>query len=353
MRARETMSEQTKGGVSRALVIGDGSWGTTLARELCGNGIATTLWSAFPEQTERLREARENEAFLPGVSLPEAMSFSADPHSAAQGADVVVSVVPTQYLRGVAERFEDALPGDLPLVSATKGLEVETFQTPSQILAEVLGERPLCVLTGPSHAEEVARGLPASLIAASADAALAERVQGAFSSETLRVYTTDDMLGAELAAALKNVIALAAGIADGLGLGDNAKAALLTRGMVEMARLGKFLGARPQTFFGLAGFGDLVTTCYSSHSRNRSVGEAVGRGERLEEILQSMQMVAEGVWTTKALFGPEAELRAVSMPIAEQVHAILFEGKEPRDGLLALMRREPTGEMSGLEEPVS
>lgn len=346
----ETMTEATNRGVSRALVIGDGSWGTTLALVLCRNGIPTTLWSAFPGQTERLREARVNEAFLPGVSLPETMSFSADAYSAAQGAQLAVSVVPTQYLRAVAERFEDALPGGLPLVSATKGLEIETFQTPSRILLEVLGERSLCVLTGPSHAEEVARGLPASLVAASADAALAERVQAAFNGDSLRVYTAEDPLGAELAAALKNVIALAAGIADGLGLGDNAKAALLTRGMVEMARLGKSLGARPQAFFGLAGFGDLVTTCYSSHSRNRAVGEAVGRGERLEDVLQAMSMVAEGVWTTKALFGPEADLGAVSMPIAEQVHAILFEGTDPRDALLSLMRRDPTGEMVGFGE---
>ncbi|MDP6539645.1 MAG: NAD(P)H-dependent glycerol-3-phosphate dehydrogenase [Planctomycetota bacterium] len=344
------MTDQTERGLARALVIGDGSWGTTLALLLCRNGISTTLWSAFPEQTERLREERVNQAFLPGVALPGEMEFTADPHSAAQGAELVLSVVPTQFLREVAERFEDALPGDLPLVSATKGLEIETFQTPSRILLEVLGERPLCVLTGPSHAEEVARGLPASLVAASADAGLAERVQGAFNSDCLRVYTADDITGAELAAALKNVIALAAGIADGLGLGDNAKAALLTRGMVEMARLGQHMGARPQTFFGLAGFGDLVTTCYSAHSRNRAVGEAVGRGERLEDVLRAMNMVAEGVWTTKALFGPEAELRAVSMPIAEQVHAILFEGTDPRDALLSLMRREPTGEMAGFAE---
>lgn len=334
--------------MKRVLVLGDGSWGTTLALLLCKNGVETTLWSAFPEQTEELRSKRENTRFLPGIELPEALRFSADPYSAAEGVDLVVSVVPTQYLRSVASRFEDALPGDLPVLTATKGLEIETFSTPSQILADVLGARPLGVLTGPSHAEEVARGLPASVVIASDDPDLAAGAQRAFSSESFRVYTTGDAQGAELAAALKNVIAIAAGISDGLELGDNAKAALLTRGMVEMARFGAARGAQPRTFFGLAGFGDLVTTCCSKHSRNRAVGEAIGRGETLEEILARMSMVAEGVWTTKALFGPESDLGATALPIAQEVHSILFEGKGPRAAVLDLMRRELAGEMDGL-----
>ncbi len=331
--------------IERALVLGDGSWGTTLALLLCRNGIETTLWSAFPEQTGELREAHENKRFLPGIDLPSEMKFSADPHSAAEGVDLVVSVVPTQFLRSVASRFEDALPGDLPIITATKGLEIETFSTPSQILTDVLGERPIGVLTGPSHAEEVARNLPASVVVACEDEALAERAQRAFSSERFRVYTSDDPVGAELAAALKNVIALAAGISDGLELGDNAKAALLTRGMVEMARFGEARGSKSTTFFGLAGFGDLVTTCCSQHSRNRAVGEAIGRGETLEEILARMNMVAEGVWTTKALFGPESDLGGIALPIAQEVHAILFDNKDPRAAVLDLMRRELVGEM--------
>jgi glycerol-3-phosphate dehydrogenase (NAD(P)+) len=334
--------------VEKVLVLGDGSWGTTLALLLCRNGIETTLWSAFPEQTEALAARRENERFLPGIELPPEMIFSADPHSAAEGADLVVSVVPTQFLRGVAARFEDALPGELPIVTATKGLEIETFSTPSQILLDVLGERPIAVLTGPSHAEEVARSLPASVVAASHDEALAEATQHAFSSETFRVYTSKDPVGAELAAALKNVIALAAGISDGLELGDNAKAALLTRGMVEMARFGAARGSSPTTFFGLAGFGDLVTTCCSKHSRNRAVGEAIGRGETLEQILARMSMVAEGVWTTKALFGPESDLGDTQLPIAQEVHAILFDNKDPRAAVLDLMRRELVSEMDGI-----
>jgi glycerol-3-phosphate dehydrogenase (NAD(P)+) len=255
--------------------------------------------------------------------------------------------VPTQFVREVAQRFEDALKS-MPIVTASKGLEMETFKTPSQILTEVLGERPVAVLTGPSHAEEVARGLPASVVCASADAELAARVQATLTGDRLRVYTSDDVIGAELGGALKNVIALAAGISDGLELGDNAKSALITRGMVEMARFGASRGARAATFFGLAGIGDLVTTCCSRHSRNRHVGEEIGRGKKLPDVLASMQAVAEGVWTTKALFGPDVEFDQVALPIAQQVHAVLFEQKDPREGVLDLMRREPAGEMDGL-----
>ena len=336
--------------IQRAVVLGDGSWGTTLAMLLARNGIATTLWSVVPERVEELRSTRENSRYLPGIELPPNLEFQADPFAAAAGAELAVSAVPTQFLRAVAARFEDAIGGQVPMVSATKGLEIETLRTPTQILAEVLGPRRLCVLTGPSHAEEVARGLPASVVAASQDAELARLVQAAFNSSTFRVYTHGDPHGAELAAALKNVIAIAAGISDGLELGDNAKAALLTRGMLEMARYGKLHGAEAHTFFGLAGFGDLVTTCCSRHSRNRAVGEAIGRGRKLEEILRTMSMVAEGVWTTKALFGPEAEQAAVEqpMPIAEQVHAVLFEGKDPREAVLDLMNRTPAEEMQGL-----
>jgi glycerol-3-phosphate dehydrogenase (NAD(P)+) len=330
------------------VVLGDGGWGTTLALLLCRKGIPTTLWSAFPEQAVEIAEKRENVRFLPGIELPRELEVTADPFVAAEVADLLVSVVPTQYLRGVLERFEDALLGDVPLVTATKGIEIETFRSPSEILFDVLGERPLAVLTGPSHAEEVARGLPASVVVASRDEELARSVQQAFSGETFRPYVIDDPRGAELAGALKNVIAIAAGMSDGLALGDNAKAALVTRGIVEMARFGQAHGASAETFFGLAGFGDLVTTCFSKHSRNRSVGERIGAGKTLEEVLAEMNMVAEGVWTTKALFGPEAEARGIPMPIAEQVHAILFDGKSPADAVSELMRRDPAGEMDGL-----
>ncbi len=332
----------------RVLVIGDGAWGTALALQLVAGGVPTVLWSAFGERSAEMTRTRANERYLPGVPLPDALELSADPFEAARGVQLVVSVVPTQHLRSVARRFEDAIDGRTPIVSATKGLEIETLRRPTEILVDEMGARPLCVLTGPSHAEEVARGLPASLLAASADADLANLVQRLFGGANLRIYTSGDALGAELAGALKNVIAVAAGVGDGLALGDNAKSALVTRGLVEMARLGVAMGARPETFFGLAGLGDLVTTCFSRHSRNRSVGERLGRGESLESILQSMSAVAEGVATTRALFGPESEGRAALMPIAEQVHAILFEGKDPATAVADLMSRAPSAEMAGL-----
>lgn len=332
----------------RAVVIGDGAWGTTLALLLVKKGVATTLWSHSPEYARELAERRENPRFLPGIRLPDELVITADPPTAAFGAELAISAVPTQFLRGAATLFDDALPGDAGIVSATKGLEIETLRRPSEILAETLGGRPVCVLTGPSHAEEVARGKPASIVAASDDEELARRTQAAFAGESLRIYTHLDPVGAELAGALKNVIALAAGIGDGLELGDNAKSALVTRGVVEMARFGVAKGGRAETFFGLAGIGDLVTTCFSRHSRNRAVGEAIGRGETLEDVLGRMKMVAEGVWTTKALFGPESDLGDVSLPIAEQVHAILFERKDPRVAVASLMKREPTDEMRGI-----
>lgn len=335
-------------GFGSAVVLGDGGWGTTLALCLVENGLRVTLWSPFVLQAEELRARRENTRYLPGIALPPELRITADPIAACEEAELAVSVVPTQYLRKVARQFEDALKGDVPLVSATKGLEIETFRRPSEILAEELGERPLCVLSGPSHAEEVARRQPASLVAASTDARLAERVQSSLGGERLRVYTHTDPVGAELGAALKNVIAIAAGISDGLGLGDNAKAALVTRGAVEMARFGKQHGAQAGTFFGLAGLGDLITTCTSRHSRNRAVGERIGAGETLEQVLESMEMVAEGVWTTQALFGPESEQRGGEMPIAEQVYQVLFDGKDPRAAVEDLMRREPSSEMEGL-----
>jgi len=332
----------------RAIVMGDGGWGTALAVLLAHRGVETTLWGNSPEHIEELTARRVNERYLPGIKLPERLRFCADPSMACEGAELLVSVVPTQFLRGVAERFEDALGGAVPIVSASKGLEIETLKRPTEILEDVFGERPMCVLSGPSHAEEVAKFKPATVVAASNDEEFAQQVQDEFNSDSFRVYSSHDAIGVELGGALKNVIAVAAGISDGLELGDNAKAALITRGMVELARVGVARGAKLETFFGLAGIGDLVTTCCSRHSRNRALGEAIGRGESLEAILARTRTVAEGVWTTKALFGPESELSGISMPIAAEVHAVLFERKHPRDAVSDLMRREPVPEMKGL-----
>ena len=332
----------------RALVIGDGSWGTALAILLARAGVETMLWSRDPQRSKEMAKTRENKKYLPGIQLPDKMRFSADPFAAAKNVDLALSVVPTQFLRDTIERFEDALAGDVPVVSSTKGIEIESFHTPLEILEEVLGKRPMGVLTGPSHAEEVSRGLPASLVIAGHDADLNRRVQATLSSDRFRLYTSNDPRGAELAGALKNVIAIAAGISDGLEMGDNAKSALITRGIVEMARFGQVQGASPHTFFGLAGIGDLMTTCYSKHSRNRAVGEKLGEGQSLQQILDEMQMVAEGVWTTRALFGPESDARGTPMPIAEQVHSVLFDHGDPREAVDALMNRAPSGEMDGL-----
>lgn len=336
------------GAFRRAVVMGHGGWGTALALLLLRRGLEVTLWGNSREYVEELQRKRENTRYLPGVKLPERLRLCADPSMACEDADLLVSATPTQYLRGVAARFEDVLDGGTPIVSASKGLEIETLKRPTEILFDVFGERRMCVLSGPSHAEEVAQLKPATVVAAAHDADFAADVQDAFSGESFRVYTSADPIGVELGGALKNVIAVAAGISDGLNLGDNAKAALVTRGMVEIARAGVARGARMETFFGLAGIGDLVTTCCSRHSRNRALGEAIGRGESLESILARTRTVAEGVWTTKALFGPESELGNVSMPIAAEVHAVLFEGKHARDAVGDLMRREPTPEMKGL-----
>jgi glycerol-3-phosphate dehydrogenase (NAD(P)+) len=342
------VAEAVHAELRRAVVLGDGSWGTALALLLARRGVEVTVWCNQRPHADEFNAARENRRYLPGVALPANLRFTADAHTAGAGAQLAVSVVPTQYLRSVAARFEDALAGNVPIVSASKGLEIETLARPTEILAQVLGPHPLAVLSGPSHAEEVAVGKPATVVAASTDAEVARFAQAAFNGDSFRVYTSNDLLGVELGGALKNVIAIAAGISDGLGLGDNAKAALITRGVVEMARAGVARGARMETFFGLAGIGDLVTTCCSRHSRNRAVGEAIGRGETLESLLSRMKMVAEGVWTTKALFGPESDLAGVSMPIAAEVHAVLFERKDPRTAVADLMRREPAPEMKGL-----
>ncbi len=336
----------------KAVVIGDGGWGTSLAILLVKNEIPTTLWSHDPAYCESMRRSGENSAFLPGIALPSRLAFTADPEEAVDGVDLVVSAVPMKFLRDVCSRFENLIPRAAAIVSATKGFEVETLRRPSEILKSIFADPAICVLSGPSHAEEVARAKVASVVAASEDASWAAFVQRSFNSDSFRVYTNTDPVGTEIAAALKNVVAIAAGICDGLELGDNAKSALLTRGVVEIARFGTARGAKLETFFGLAGIGDLATTCFSPHSRNRSVGEAIGRGENLEEILGRMQMVAEGVGTVRALFEQREQASAaggpgVAMPIAEQVHAVLFEGKDPAEAVRDLMRRDPVEEMHG------
>jgi glycerol-3-phosphate dehydrogenase (NAD(P)+) len=325
----------------RIAVLGMGSWGSALAARLGRSGHDLSVWTHDPAQRESLARDGENRKYLPGVSLPP-LDVHPTAEAAAAGAVLVLLAVPSFAVREVAERIPDA-PGQV-VVNVAKGLERDTHARLLDVLGEVLpAATPAVSLVGPSHAEEVAADHPTAVVAASRNREAARRVQEVFSDESFRVYTNDDVVGVELAAALKNVIALAAGIAGGLGYGDNTAGALLTRGLAEMTRLGLSQGARAETFFGLAGVGDLVTTCLSRHSRNRRVGEALGRGESLEGVLAGMSMVAEGVPTTRAARDLAREA-GVEMPIVERVHAVLFEGESPPEGIRLLMTREPKAE---------
>lgn len=323
----------------RVGVLGMGSWGTALAAGLARKGVRVQAWTHDPEQRGALARDRENRKYLPGISLPEGLEIRNTPREALESAEMVLLAVPSFAVRETARGVRDAL-GGIPVVNAAKGLEEGTHRLMLQVLEEELGtDHPTASLVGPSHAEEVARDHPTAIVAASRDSDFAVRVQEAFTDDTLRVYTNEDVLGVELAASLKNVIALASGIALGLGYGDNTTGALLTRGLAEMTRLGVRLGAEASTFFGLAGVGDLITTCVSDHSRNRRVGEAVGRGKTLEEALEGMTMVAEGVRTTRAARELARET-GTEMPIVDRVYAVLFEGEPPQDGIRSLMSRQ-------------
>lgn len=325
-------------------ILGDGAWGTALAIHLAHNPRhRVTLWSAREENARILRERRENVRLLPGVPIPESVELTTDVARAVAGADLWVAAIPTVYLRATLQRVAPALRAGPPVLSLAKGLENGTFLRPTEILSQVLGVRHTAVLSGPSHAEEVSRGLPTSVVVASADVALARWVQERFSSGRFRVYTNLDPVGVELGGALKNVIGIAAGIGDGLGFGDNAKSALLTRGLVEMTRFGVAFGADLQTFTGLAGLGDLITTCVSSHGRNRRVGERLGRGERPADILSGMAMVAEGVYTAQSVH-ERAQRMGIDMPITAEVYRVLYEGKDPRQAVDDLMLRSPRDE---------
>jgi glycerol-3-phosphate dehydrogenase (NAD(P)+) len=318
--------------------------GTLSAMLLAAGGVRSVMWSAFEEHAADIRRERANSRFLPGFSLPRDLAVTTDAAEAAADAELVVIAVPSKHLRGVLERVGPAMPQAAVWVSVVKGIEAGTLLRPSEIIRQVCGERRVVVLSGPCLAREVAAGLPASVVAASADAAAAGAAQAALATPWFRVYTSPDPLGVELGGALKNVIAIAAGIVDGLELGSNAMAALVTRGLVEMTRLGVALGARAETFTGLSGLGDLVTTCASGLSRNHGVGREIGRGRDLEDVLAEMGRVeAEGVQTTRSALAL-AERAGVDMPITRQVHAVLFEGKPAPDALADLMSREAKAE---------
>lgn len=325
--------------------IGAGSWGTTLALHLAELGHNVLLWAHGAEQREQLRRDRENALYLPGIPLPEKVAVVEEVAEAAS-APVVVIATPTQFIRGtLASVAPDGLSNAL-VVSASKGIERGTLRRVSEMLAETHGvgpERFIC-LSGPSHAEEVSRHIPTLIVAASRDMTTAETIRDLFTTDALRVYSSSDVVGVELGGALKNVIAVCAGIIDGLGFGDNTKAALVTRGLAEITRMGVALGADAETFSGLSGLGDLVVTCFSRHSRNRYVGEQVGAGRKLEEVVVEMAMVAEGVTTTESAF-QLAVRHQIEMPITDEVYRILFQGKDPRVATHRLMTRETKHEI--------
>jgi len=330
--------------VTKFAVLGDGAWGTAIALLLAANPEhRVSLWSARPENGRILRDRRENIRLLPGVPIPASVRLTMDLREVADGADLFIAAVPTPYLRSTFGPVATTLGRDRPVLSLAKGLEIGTFQRPTEILGDVFGTSRVAVLSGPSHAEEVSRGLPTTLVTASADPDLARWVQQRFSTDRFRVYTSQDVIGVELAGALKNIIGLAAGIGDALQFGDNAKAALLTRGLVEIARFGVALGAEHATFFGLAGLGDLITTCFSRHGRNRRVGERLGKGEKLADVLAGMTMVAEGVYTTRSVHEKALHM-GISMPVSDEVFRVLYENKDPLAAVNDLMLRAPKGE---------
>jgi len=329
----------------RIAILGAGGMGTALALLFSKAVADVRLWSRDPEHAEQFARTRVNHRHLPGISVPDSVRITAGGAEAAAGADLIVAAVPTPYLRGTLAGLAPDLPAGIPVLSVVKGIEYGSFARPSQIIQETLGLRPVAVLSGPSHAEELARGLPASVVVSGPFEPLIGQVRAVLSHEAFRVYTSTDALGVELAGALKNILGIAAGICDGLAFGDNAKAALLTRGLVEIARLGVHLGARLETFYGLAGVGDVVTTCYSPYGRNRSVGERIGRGETIEHVLAEMVDVAEGVPTTRSVHS-QAARQGVEMPITSELYQILFEGKPPRTAVVDLMVRDPKAEFA-------
>lgn len=324
------------------VVVGAGSWGTTIACLLAGSG-AITLWARSPELADRLAQDRENARYLPGVRLPPTVEPTAALTDAVAKAELVLVAVPSHGFRGVLETMAPALPAGAAVLSLAKGIEAGTNLRMSQVIAQVLPGHPAGVLSGPNLAHEVAAGQPAATVVSFPDESLARKVQELLHCSTFRVYTATDVVGCEIAGASKNVIAIAAGISDGLGFGENTRAVLITRGLAEQARLGLALGGQPLTFGGLAGVGDLVATCTSPQSRNRSVGFELGRGRPLEDVLGGMHMVAEGVKTARPMVDL-ARANGVELPIAEQVASLVAGETTPAEAVAALMERPPRPE---------
>lgn len=328
--------------MSKVSIIGDGGWGTALALLLCRRGVDTTLWSVSPEYAKYLAKKRENTKFLEGIRLPEELKITSDDELAKE-AEFAVFAVPCEYLRSVAERFKTA--PFVYVISATKGIENGSLKRPSEILAEYFDEDKISVLSGPSISFEVAREVPTTVVVAGKGAGQVD-VRNLLTTERFRVYTSKDVVGVEMGGALKNIIAIAAGISDGLGFGTNAKAAILTRGLAEITRLGVKMGAQQTTFSGLSGVGDLATTCISSHSRNRWFGEQIGKGRDINEVLAETEMVVEGRATCKSAYDL-AKKYGVDMPITQKVYEMIYENKDPGQAVRELMTRDPKDEDYG------
>jgi glycerol-3-phosphate dehydrogenase (NAD(P)+) len=321
-------------------VLGDGGWGTTLAILLHNKGSSVTLWGAFPEYIAYLKQKRINRQFLPGIKIPRDLEITADLKSATEFKDLIILAVPSQYMRQILRRIKICNISKRTLfLSVTKGLEVNALLRMSQVIREELGKKRLAVLSGPTIAYEVARGIPTTAVIASANSDLRKSIAGILNTDRFRIYTNNDVIGVELGGSLKNIIAIACGISDGLGFGTNTKAAILSRGLAEISRLGIRMGARPKTFSGISGLGDLVTTCVSPFSRNRYLGEQIGRGKELKQVVDRMKMVAEGVHTTQAAYRLSLKYK-VDMPITKEVYLVLYRNKDPRRAVRDLMTRK-------------
>ncbi|MDD4910273.1 MAG: NAD(P)-dependent glycerol-3-phosphate dehydrogenase [Candidatus Omnitrophica bacterium] len=324
-------------------VLGDGGWGTTLAVLLSKKGHKVSLWGAFRDYVSVLDSERVNWKFLPGISIPADILITSDIKDAAAGKDIIILAVPSQYLRGVLKKLKGCCGRGAVFVSVTKGIENRTLMRMTEVARDVLGNIRIAALSGPTIAREVAEGMPTTVVVASADRKMNTFLQDVFSTEKFRVYTNNDLAGVELGGSVKNIIAIACGISDGLGFGTNTKAAIVSRGLVEMKRLGAAMGAKEKTFSGISGLGDLVTTCISPFSRNRSVGEQIGKGRKLPEIINRLKMVAEGVPTAKSVFQLSKKY-AVEMPIAAEIYKVIYRNKSPRQAVYELMTRSKKGE---------
>ena len=332
--------------MSKVCVIGNGGWGTALALLLLENGHEVTIWSHSAEELAEIRACGENKPYLPGVAIPPSMGLESDPAKAVAGASLVVLAMPSHFYDGVCRRFRGLIPAGADVVSVAKGFCEQTGERLSVTAAAALGIPTVAALSGPSHAEEVSRHIPTAVVVASPDLEQARRMQAFFAGKRFRVYTSTDPVGVELGGAVKNVLAVAVGMSDGLGFGDNSRAALITRGLAEMARFGVALGGKADTFAGLSGIGDLVVTCTSRHSRNRGVGERMGKGESLAAIQSGMKQVAEGVWNCRIVCDL-ARKAGVEMPICEIVAAVLDGSLAPQDGVACLMGRDAKHESYG------